>query len=93
MQLTWTKANGERLMEASGAYSEWRIMVSTCAEDNGHAEVYVLVRIMLNDKDERVGVQVGEFYDIECGFSVAQLVEDGKVVDYSGENPNIGKRL
>ena len=73
-------------MESSiGEYSEWRMIDAEPASRNGTEVVYVLVRIMLNDAGAKEGVQVGEFYEREAAEYVAQLVEDGKFIDYPDE--------
>jgi len=82
MLLKWEKAEGDRMMCASGGYSEWRMVESTSTEDNGSTPVFVLVRIMEDTSGNRAGVQVGEFYEIDAAYAVAQLVEDGKVIEY-----------
>ena len=88
MKLKWEDdVQGGIMKWSKGEYSEWRLMPPIVDPDTEKPPIYVLVRIMLNPQHKKEGVQVGEFYDIETAYKVAQLVEDGKIVDYPDEEP------
>lgn len=87
MKLTWNKDNERGVMTwARGEYSEWRLIEQNPIGRNGADNVFILVRIMINQQGQKEGVQVAELYDRHTAHLIAQLVEDGKVVEYPEES-------
>ncbi len=86
MKLIWNKDNERGVMTwTKGEYSEWRLIEQNPATRNGTDTVYILVRIMGNTEGNKEGVQVGELYDRMTAHLIAQLIEDGKAVEYPKE--------
>lgn len=81
MELEWNESEeGNILLWSRGEYSEWRLIENPPVSRNGNRTVYILIRIMVNQKGGREGVQVGEFFEKNAAFLVAQLIEDGEIV-------------